>query len=127
MTVKRFRFRHTMLPVADVERSVDFYTRLLGMSVLRRRDDAGRRQSTAYVGYGEEAEETVLELVAGSGKPMQWGGHISIAALDLATLCDRLDAEGIRFKVRLPAQGDAGRRMAVALDPDGFEVELTEL
>lgn len=117
-----------MMPVGDIARSLDFYTRLLGMKELRRRVDAARGQSTAYVGYGDEGMHTVLELVAGSGKDMQWGGHISIAVSNLGVLCQRLEAEGVRFKKHLP-QSSVGseRRMAIALDPDGFEVELTQL
>ena len=122
----QFRLRHTMLPVADLDRSVDFYTRLLGMRLLRSRIDKQRGQSTAYVGYDDEAAATVLELVASSGKEARWGGHISVAVSDLSLLCQQLDGEGVRFKKRLPVASEE-RRMAIALDPDSFEVELTEL
>jgi lactoylglutathione lyase len=98
----RFRMRHTMLPVADIERSVDFYTRLLGMKVLRRRVDPAAGRAIAYVGYGEEASSTVLELIAAKGQPAEpWAGHIAVAVSDLRALCARLEADRVAFAMPL--------------------------
>lgn len=124
----RFQLRHTMIPVADLARSVDFYQRLFGMTVLRQRpmDDEGR--STAYVGYGSEDSNTVLELIAGTGKKAApWAGHIAIYVSDLTALCERLKAEGVRFSKPLRAVSGGTRRFtANVYDPDGIELELSE-
>ncbi len=124
----KFRFRHTMLPVADIERAVDFYTRLLGMQVVRRRGQGDDGREIAYVGYGAEGTHPVLELIAGTNdadKP--WAGHISIAVADLKALCGTLEAEDIRFTRQLMAP-DSGTNELVAniVDPDGFEIELNQ-
>jgi lactoylglutathione lyase len=124
----KFRFRHTMLPVADMERAVDFYTRLLGMQVMRRRGGGDDGREIAYVGYGAEGTHPVLELIAGTNdadKP--WTGHIAIAVADLKELCVALEAEDIRFTRQLIAP-DSGTNELVAniVDPDGFEIELNQ-
>ncbi len=127
-TPLRFHLRHTMIPVADLARSVDFYRRLFGMRVLRERpaDESGR--AVAYVGYGEEDNSTVLELIAGTGeRAAPWAGHIAIAVSDLTALCDRLTAEGVRFSKPLKAVSGGTRRLAAYIyDPDGIEIELSE-
>ncbi|MDX1483510.1 MAG: VOC family protein [Alphaproteobacteria bacterium] len=124
----RFRFRHTMLPVADLERAVDFYTRLLGMQVVRRRDQGDDGRAIAYVGYGPEGTHPVLELIAGTGnadKP--WAGHIAIAVADLEALCGTLEREGVRFTRPLTApEGGTNELVANILDADGFEIELNQ-
>ena len=124
----KFRFRHTMLPVADMERAVDFYTRILGMQVVRRRSQGTDGREIAYVGYGAEGTHPVLELIAGTGdadKP--WAGHIAIAVADLKALCATLESEDIRFTRQLMAP-ESGTNMLVAniVDPDGFEIELNQ-
>ncbi len=123
-----FRFRHTMLPVADMKRAVDFYTRLLGMQVVRHRSQGGDGREISYVGYGEEGTHPVLELIAGTGnadKP--WAGHIAIAVSDLRALCARLEAEGVRFtRPLVAAEGGTNVYVANILDPDGFEIELNQ-
>lgn len=121
----RFHFRHTMLPVADIECSVDFYCRLLGMKVLRRRNSPSG--NAAYVGYGGEHDATVLELIAGTGKEDKpWTGHLAFAVSDMKPFCTRLKDEGIRFTRPFTEDpGRPGRSTAIILDPDGFEVELT--
>lgn len=124
----RFHLRHTMIPVGDLARSVDFYHRLFGMKVLRERptDESGR--ATAYVGYGEEDNSTVLELISGTGdRAAPWAGHIAIAVSDLTALCDRLKAEGVRFSKPLEAVSGGTRRLTANIyDPDGLEIELSE-
>jgi len=124
----QFRFRHTMLPVADMERAVDFYTRLLGMQVVRRRSQGDDGREIAYVGYGEEGTHPVLELIAGTGnEDKPWSGHIAIAVADLKALCATLEVNGINFTRQLMAP-DSGTNVLVAniLDSDGFEIELNQ-
>lgn len=123
-----FRFRHTMLPVADMERAVDFYTRLLHMQVVRHRSEGAGGREISYVGYGEEGTHPVLELIAGTAdadKP--WAGHIAIAVSDLKALCATLESEGVRFTRQLTApEGGTNTYVANILDPDGFEIELNQ-
>lgn len=124
----RFQFRHAMIPVGDLARSVDFYHRLFGMSVLRQRprDEEGR--ATAYVGYGEEDSNTVLELIAGTGDQAgPWAGHLAISVSDLTALCERLKQEGVRFSKPLRAvKGGTRAFTANVYDPDGIELELSQ-
>lgn len=125
----RFHLRHTMIPVSDLTRSVDFYQRLFGMRVLRERPADENGRAVAYVGYGAEEDScTVLELIAGTGnRAAPWAGHIAIAVSDLTTLCDRLTAEGVRFAKPLKAVSGGTRRLAAYVyDPDGIEIELSE-
>lgn len=124
------RIRHTMLKVADVDRSVAFYTGRLGMKLLRRRDSAKER--CAYVGYGPELTHHALELIEENGPPGPRSlgncyGHIALAVPDLDGFCAALKAAGVPFRQDLqPSTGSAANRLAFILDPDGFEVELTE-
>ncbi len=63
----KFRIRHTMLPVADMERAVDFYTRLLGMDIMRIREEPEKKLKTYYIGYGSEDDGPALELIETGG------------------------------------------------------------
>lgn len=125
----QFRMRHTMLPVADIERSVSFYTRLLGMKVLRRRADSAGGREVAYVGYGDENSSTVLELIATRGQPVEpWAGHIAVAVSDLKALCARLQQGGVEFAMPLKeVNNSSSRYQANIYDPDHFMIELNEL
>lgn len=123
-----FRFRHTMLPVEKLDRSVKFYTDVLGMQVVRERLQGPGGHNVAYVGYGEEGTHPVLELIENTGnhdKP--WSGHIAIAVSDLPALVERLEAEGVTFLKPL-RQPDSGTNEYIChiVDPDGFEIELNQ-
>ncbi|MFC1816912.1 VOC family protein [Thermodesulfobacteriota bacterium] len=127
-----FRLRHTMLPVKDLERSIDFYTRLLGMEVMRRRINEANTLSVGYVGYGNEDHYPVLELVEDIGlnlpaKMNHWEGHISIQVSDLYNLCESLEKEGVKF-IRPAGPNRPGRKDLVACiaDPDDYKIELNE-
>lgn len=125
-----FRFRHTMLPVGDLGRSVAFYTGLLGMQVVRERK-AGAGESgraIAYVGYGAEGTHPVLELIENAGNAQKpWAGHVAIAVSDLEALVKRLEAAGVRFSRPLTRpEGGTNAAIANILDPDGFEIELNQ-
>ncbi len=128
MSAIEFRFRHTMLPVGDLSRSVDFYTRLLGMQVLRERKDSEGGQNVAYVGYGDEGTHPVLELIENTGnheKP--WAGHLALAVSDLPTLVKKLEAEGVRFdKPVVEPKSGTNTYIAFISDPDGFGIELNQ-
>ena len=125
------RLLHTMLRVGDLERSITFYTEVLGMRLLRRKDYPGGRFTLAFLGYGEESDTTVLELThnwdtssyeIGSGY-----GHIAIGVEDIVAVCDQMRAKGGRV-VREPGPMKNGTTViAFVEDPDGYKVELIEL
>lgn len=124
------RLLHTMLRVGDLERSIAFYTEVLGMRLLRRKDYPGGRFTLAFVGYGDESNTAVLELThnwdtnsydLGSGY-----GHIAIGVDDIVAVCDQMRAKGGRV-VREPGPMKNGTTViAFVEDPDGYKVELIE-
>jgi lactoylglutathione lyase len=124
------RLLHTMLRVGDLECSLRFYTEVLGMDLLRRRDYPEGRFTLAFVGYGEESDTTVLELThnwdiatyeIGSGY-----GHIAIGVDDIHATCAAIDARGGRI-VRQPGPMKHGSTViAFVEDPDGYKVELIQ-
>lgn len=124
------RLRHTMLPVKDVKASVDFYTRLMGMNLLRERGDRGDGRAIAYVGFGNDEGAThALELIQGQAAPGKtWDGHLAFAVSDLGTFASHLKANGVTFTkdVHEPSSPGGNKRVAWIKDPDGFAIELTE-
>ena len=125
------RLLHTMLRVGDLARSIAFYTEILGMRLLRRKDYPGGRFTLAFVGYGEESDSTVLELThnwdtssydIGSGY-----GHIALGVDDIVGVCDQIRAKGGNV-VREPGPMKNGTTViAFVEDPDGYKVELIEM
>ena len=126
------RIRHTMLRVRDLEKSVAFYTGLLGMSVMRRRESPDRGETVAYVGYGDEDSHHALEIVQEHDPPESYHhgntyGHIALAVPDVQTLSETLMAAGVEFTVPpQPVRAGSPNRLAFLKDPDGYEIELTE-
>jgi lactoylglutathione lyase len=126
-----FRILHTMLRVLDLEKSIDFYTRLLGMKLLRRNDYEGGRFTLAFIGYGSEADTTVIELTHNwdQKEPYAIGsgyGHIAIGVPDIHGACERLAAEGVKIP-RPPGPMKHGSTVIAFIeDPDGYKVELIE-
>jgi lactoylglutathione lyase len=120
-----------MLRVGDLERSIGFYTDVLGMRLLRRRDNPGGRYTLAFVGYGDERETAVLELTwnwdtdhydLGSGY-----GHIAIGCDDIIATCEAIRSRGGRI-VREPGPVKGGSTLiAFVEDPDGYRIELIQL
>ena len=125
------RLLHTMLRVGDLDRSLAFYTDVLGMRLLRRKDYPSGRFTLAFVGYGDEREHTVLELThnwdtdrydLGDGF-----GHLALGVDDIHAVCDAIRAKGGRV-VRAPGPMKHGTTViAFVEDPDGYKVELIEL
>ncbi|TVS01887.1 MAG: lactoylglutathione lyase [Cyanobium sp. PLM2.Bin73] len=125
------RLLHTMLRVGDLERSLAFYTEVLGMRLLRRKDYPGGRFTLAFVGYGDESDHTVLELThnwdtsryeLGDGY-----GHIALGVDDIHGVCEQISAKGGRV-VREPGPMKHGSTViAFVEDPDGYKVELIQL
>jgi lactoylglutathione lyase len=124
------RLLHTMLRVGDLERSLRFYTEVLGMALLRRRDYPEGRFTLAFVGYGEERDTTVLELThnwdTASYEIGTGYGHIAIGVDDIHSTCAAIDARGGRI-VRQPGPMKHGSTViAFVEDPDGYKVELIQ-
>lgn len=122
------RLLHTMLRVGDLDRSIAFYTELLGMQLLRRRDFPGGRFTLAFLGYGPESEHTVLELThnwdTDSYDPGTAYGHIAIGVDDVYAACERIRAGGGKV-VREPGPMQHGSTvLAFVEDPDGYRIEL---
>ena len=125
------RMLHTMIRVGDLEKSVAFYTDVLGMQLLRRKDYASGRFTLAFLGYGNEKEHTVLELThnwdtehydLGNGY-----GHIALGVRDIQATCAGIADRGGRL-VREPGPMKHGSTVIAFLeDPDGYKVELIEL
>jgi lactoylglutathione lyase len=125
------RLLHTMLRVGDLERSLSFYTEVLGMRLLRRKDYPSGRFTLAFVGYGDESDTTVLELThnwdtaaydLGSGY-----GHIALGVEDIHAICADIRQKGGNV-VREPGPMKHGNTViAFVEDPDGYKVELIQL
>jgi lactoylglutathione lyase len=125
----KFRIRHTMMPVRDLDRSIDFYTRLLGMDIMRLRDLPDER--VGYVGYGSEDDGPALEMIqykhSGESKIPFWAGHVALYVSDLYKLAETLKAEGVIFtKEPQPMRPGSEDKVAFIRDPDGYTIELTE-
>lgn len=122
------RLLHTMLRVGDLDTSIDFYTQVLGMQLLRRKDYPDGKFTLAFVGYGDEADSTVIELThnwdtdnyeIGSGF-----GHIAIEVDDVYSAVDELRSRGGKV-IREAGPMNAGTTiLAFVEDPDGYQIEL---
>jgi len=122
------RFLHTMLRVGNLQRSIDFYTNVLGMKLLRRKDYPDGRFTLAFVGYGDESENTVIELTynwdsdrydLGSGY-----GHIAIEVDDVYEAVEELRGRGGKI-IRNAGPMNAGPTIIAFIeDPDGYPIEL---
>ena len=124
------RILHTMLRVGDLERSVDFYTRVLGMKELRRRDVPDGKYTLAFVGYGSEDTEAVLELTYNYGvSHYDMGdayGHIAIGVPDVAKACDEVRKAGGRVTREAGPVKFGTTIIAFIEDPDGYKIELIQ-
>ena len=127
----KFRLLHTMIRVRDLDKSLDFYTRLLGMQLIRKTDFPGGEFTLAFVGYGDEGSNSVVELTHnwGQEEPYDIGngfGHLAIAVPDAYAICDTLEKEGITI-TRAPGPMKHGTRViAFVEDPDGYKIEFVQ-
>ena len=125
------RFLHTMIRVRDLEKSIDFYTRHLGMKLLRRKDYPSGEFTLAFVGYGGEADHTVVELTHnwGQEEPYELGsgfGHLAIGVPDIYGTCEAMAAEGVPIPRPAGPMKHGGSVIAFIEDPDGYKIELIE-
>lgn len=122
------RMLHTMLRVGDLQRSIDFYTQVLGMTLLRQKDYPAGEFTLAFLGYGDEKDHTVLELT------YNWGvaeydmgnayGHIAIEVPNVYDAAAKAEAQGAKI-LRPAGPMNAGTTIiAFIADPDGYPIEL---
>ncbi|MFT5426708.1 MAG: lactoylglutathione lyase [Gammaproteobacteria bacterium] len=122
------RFLHTMLRVGDLDRSINFYTNVLGMKLLRKSDNEEYKYTLAFIGYGDESEGTVLELTHNwDTSEYDLGnayGHIAISADDIYATCEEIrNAGGDIIREPGPVKGGTVE-IAFVKDPDGYAIEL---
>ena len=126
-----FRLLHTMLRVKDAEKSIDFYSRHLGMQVLRNKNFPGGKFTNIFMGYGDEGEQTVLELTHNwdQEEPYTHGsgfGHLAVAVPDIYGACSQMEKEGVSIP-RPPGPMKHGTTVIAFIeDPDGYKIELIE-
>ena len=127
-----FQMMHTMIRVKDLDRSLNFYTKLLGMQLLRQMDFPEGRFTLAFVGYGPEESHTVLELTYNydQEEPYDLGtgyGHIALGVRDIYGVCKTLEAAGARIPRPPGPMKHGSTHIAFIEDPDGYKVELIDL
>jgi len=124
------RLLHTMLRVGDLQRSIDFYTRVLGMKLLRTTERPDQKYSLAFVGYGSNPDHAEIELTYNHGVDhYELGtayGHIALGVDDAYATCDKIRAAGGKItREPGPVQGGA-TVIAFVVDPDGYKIELIQ-
>ena len=125
------RLLHTMIRVLDLDRSLEFYTRQLGMRLLRRSDYEGGRFTNCFVGYEDEAQGHVLELTWNwdQKEPYSQGdawGHFALGVADIYATCEKLAKSGVKI-TRPPGPMKHGTTVIAFIeDPDGHKIELIE-
>ena len=124
------RILHTMLRVGNLQRSTDFYTKVLGMKLLRTTDRPEQKYTLAFVGYGTNPEHAELELTYNYGvEKYEIGnayGHIAIAVEDVYKTCDAVKAQGGNVTREAGPVKGGTTVIAFVQDPDGYKIELIE-
>lgn len=124
------RILHTMIRVGDLDRSIAFYTEILGMRVLRRTDYPEGRFTLAFVGYGEESQGAVIELTLNWDTPSyELGngfGHIALEVPDAYAACAEIKKRGGRVTREAGPMKHGTTVIAFVEDPDGYKIELIE-
>jgi lactoylglutathione lyase len=124
------RILHTMLRVGDLQRSIDFYTSVLGMRVLRKSDYPEGRFTLCFVGYGEEDEEAVLELTHNwDTKAYELGtgyGHVALEVEDAYATCDDVRNRGGKVTREAGPMKHGTTVIAFVEDPDGYKIEFIQ-
>jgi len=124
------RLLHTMLRVTDLQRAIDFYTRVLDMTLLRTTERPEQKYSLAFVGYGSNPDHAEIELTYNHGvHQYEVGtafGHLALGVSDVYATCDRIRAQGGKI-TREPGPVAGGTRViAFVVDPDGYKIELVQ-
>ncbi len=127
----KYRFAHTMIRVTDLQQSLDFYTRLLGMRILRQKEYPDGKFTNTFIGYGAEDSDTVIELTYNwdQREPYDKGngwGHIALEVPDVYATCSALESEGVSVPRPAGPMKHGTRVIAFIEDPDGYKIELLE-
>jgi len=124
------RFLHTMLRVGNLERSIEFYTQVMGMKLLRRSENPEYKYSLAFVGYGSNPDHAELELTYNHGvDKYEMGtayGHIALGVPDAYAACNKIKAAGGQVTREAGPVKGGTTVIAFVTDPDGYKVELIE-
>lgn len=124
------RLLHTMLRVGDLQRSIDFYTKVMGMKLLRTTDRPDQQYSLAFVGYGANPEHAEIELTYNHGVAhYEMGtayGHIAIGVADAYAACEAIKAGGGRVTREAGPVKGGTTVIAFVTDPDGYKIELIQ-
>ena len=124
------RILHTMLRVGDLERSIGFYTKVLGMKLLRRTDYPGGRFTNAFVGYDDESRAAVLELTHNwDTKAYDLGtgfGHVAVEVDDAYKACEAVKRQGGRVTREAGPMKHGTTVIAFVEDPDGYKIEFVQ-
>ena len=122
------RLLHTMLRVGNLERSIKFYTELLGMTLLRQKDYPDGKFTLAFLGYGNEQENTVLELTynwdTSSYEPGNAFGHLAIEVDDVYQATEQIRQQGGKILRDAGPMNAGSTIIAFVEDPDGYQIEL---
>ena len=126
-----YRLLHTMIRVKDQDKSIDFYTRHLGMKVIRQKEFEGGRFTNTFIGYGDESSEAVIELTSNwdQDEPYSHGsgfGHLAVGVPDIYGTCEALEAEGVSIPRKPGPMKHGTTVIAFIEDPDGYKIELIE-
>lgn len=130
-TSTRFRMLHTMIRVKDLDKSLAFYTGPLGMKVLRKRDYPDGKFTLAFVGYGDEESNTVIELTHnwGRAEPYEIGtgfGHVALGVPDIYKTCEEMAKQGVKITQPPGPMKHGTTHIAFIEDPDGYKIELVQ-
>jgi lactoylglutathione lyase len=124
------RLLHTMLRVGDLQRSIDFYTQVMGMKLLRTTERPEQKYSLAFVGYGNNPDHAELELTYNHGvSHYELGtayGHIAIAVADAYEACARIKTAGGQVTREAGSVAGGSTVIAFVTDPDGYKIELIQ-
>ena len=124
------RLLHTMLRVGDLQRSIDFYTHVMGMSLLRQSENASQKYSLAFLGYGHNPEHAELELTYNHGvASYDLGtayGHLAIGVPDAYAACEKIRANGGAVTREAGPVKGGTTVIAFITDPEGYKVELIQ-
>ena len=127
-----FQMLHTMLRVRDLDKSIDFYTKFLGMTLLRKREVPEAKYTNVFVGYGPEDTHAVLELTHNWEQDEDYEigtayGHIALGVRGIYDICDKLEAAGVNIPRKPGPVKHGTTHIAFIEDPDGYKIEIVDL
>ena len=127
-----FQMLHTMLRVRDLDKSIDFYTKFLGMTLLRKREVPEAKYTNVFVGYGPEDTHAVLELTYNWEQDEDYEigtayGHIALGVRGIYDICDKLKAAGVNIPRKPGPVKHGTTHIAFIEDPDGYKIEIVDL